>query len=42
MPVEEEKMIDKIKIVDIDPLFAEAIKRLNEEKPLGDLFEYEK
>lgn len=42
VPVEEEKMIDKIKIVDIDPLFAEAIKRLNEEKPLGDLFEYEK
>ena len=42
VPVEEEKMIDKIKIVDIEPLFAEAIKRLNEEKPLGDLFEYEK
>lgn len=42
VPVEEEKMIDKIKIVDIEPLFAEAIKRLNEEKPLGDLFEYDK
>lgn len=42
VPVEEEKLIDKIKIVDIEPLFAEAIKRLNEEKPLGDLFEYEK
>ena len=42
VPVEEEKMIDKIKIVEIEPLFAEAIKRLNEEKPLGDLFEYDK
>lgn len=42
VPVEKEKMIDKIKIVDIEPLFAEAIKRLNEEKPLGDLFEYDK
>ena len=42
VPVEKEKMIDKIKIVEIEPLFAEAIKRLNEEKPLGDLFEYEK
>ena len=27
VPVEEEKMIDKIKIVDIEPLFAEAIIR---------------
>ena len=42
VPVEEEKMIDKIKIVSIEPLFAEAIKRLNEEKPLGDLFAYDK
>ena len=42
VPVEKEKMIDKIKIVEIEPLFAEAIKRLNEEKPLGDLFEYDK
>jgi len=42
VPVEEEKLIDKIKVVEIEPLFAEAIKRLNEEKPLGDLFEYDK
>ena len=26
----------------IAPLFAEAIKRVNESKPLGDLFEYDK
>ena len=42
IPIEEEKMIDKIKVVSIAPLFAEAIKRLNEAKPLGDLFEYDK
>lgn len=42
VPVEKEKQIEKIKIVHIEPLFAEAIKRLNEEKPLGDLFEYDK
>lgn len=42
IPLEEEKQIDKIKIVSIAPLFAEAIKRINEEKPLGDLFEYDK
>ena len=42
IPIEPEKMIDKIKVVSIAPLFAEAIKRLNEGKPLGDLFEYDK
>ena len=42
IPLEPEKHIDKIKIVSIAPLFAEAIKRINEEKPLGDLFEYDK
>ena len=42
IPVEPEKQIDKIKVVSIAPLFAEAIKRVNEEKPLGDLFEYDK
>ena len=42
IPIEKEKMIDKIKVVSIAPLFAEAIKRLNEAKPLGDLFEYDK
>lgn len=42
VPIEKEKRIDKIKVVSIEPLFAEAIKRLNEEKPLGDLFAYDK
>ena len=42
VPIEKEKMIDKIKVVSIEPLFAEAIRRLNENKPLGDLFEYDK
>ena len=42
IPIEPEKMIDKIKVVSIAPLFAEAIKRINESQPLGDLFEYDK
>lgn len=42
IPIPKEKMIDKIKVVSIAPLFAEAIKRINESKPLGDLFEYDK
>lgn len=42
VPIPKEKMIDKIKIISIAPLFAEAIKRLNESKPLGDLFSYDK
>ena len=42
VPVEKEKMIDKIKVVSIEPLFAEAIKRLNEDKPIGTLLEYDK
>ena len=37
IPIEPEKMIDKIKVVSIAPLFAEAIKRLNESQPLGEL-----
>ena len=42
VPIESEKMIEKIKTVSIAPLFAEAIKRINEGRPLGDLFEYDK
>ena len=42
IPIEPEKMIDKIKVVSIAPLFAEAIRRTNEGLPLGDLFEYDK
>lgn len=38
IPVTEEKMNEKIKVVSIAPLFAEAIKRINEARPIGDLF----
>lgn len=39
VPIPEEKRIDKITVLSIAPLFAEAIKRINEAKPLGELFE---
>lgn len=42
VPLTEEKRIGKIKVLSIAPLFAEAIKRVNEAKPLGDLFEFDK
>ena len=42
VPLTKEKQIDKIKVLSIAPLFAEAIKRINEAKPLGDLFEFDK
>lgn len=38
IPVGTEKMISKLKILSIAPLFAEAIKRNNEGKPMDDLF----
>ncbi len=38
VPIPEEKQIDKIKVLSMAPLFAEAIKRINEATPLGDLF----
>ena len=38
----QEKMIDKIKVISIAPLFADAIRRLNENLPLGELFIYDK
>ncbi len=38
VPIPEEKQIDKITILSMAPLFAEAIKRINEAKPLGELF----
>ena len=38
VPLPKEKQIPKIKVLSIAPLFAEAIKRLNENKPMGDLF----
>lgn len=42
VPLTKEKQIDKIKILSIAPLFAEAIKRVNEAQPLGDLFDFDK
>lgn len=42
VPFTPDKQCDKIKIVSIAPLFADAIRRLNEGKPLGDLFIYDK
>lgn len=42
IPLIKEKKIDKIKVISIAPLFAEAIKRINEGSPLGDLFIYDK
>ena len=39
IPLPKEKQIPQIKVLSIAPLFAEAIKRLNESKAMGDLFE---
>ncbi len=39
IPLSEEKKIDNITVLSIAPLFAETIKRINEERPLGELFE---
>lgn len=39
IPLPIEKQIPKIKVLSIAPLFAEAIRRLNEHRPMGDLFE---
>lgn len=36
IPLPKEKQIDKIKVLTIAPIFAEAIKRINEERSLGD------
>ena len=42
IPLSKEKQSKKIKVVSMAPIFAEAIKRLNEDKPLGDLYTIEK
>ena len=42
IPIEPEKMIEQIKVVSIAPLFADAIRRINESSPLGDIYEYER
>ena len=39
IPLPPEKRIPQIHVLSIAPLFAEAIKRLNESKAMGDLFE---
>ena len=38
VPLPEEKKIEKIKVLTIAPLFAEAIKRINEAEAIGELF----
>ena len=38
VPLPQEKRIDKITVLSIAPLFAEAIKRIHNEDPLGELF----
>ena len=39
VPVPEEKRIDNLTVLSIAPLFAETIKRINEERPLGELYD---
>ena len=39
IPLTEEKKIDKLTVLSIAPLFAETIKRINEQRPLGELYE---
>ena len=39
IPKKKKKKLDKITVLSIAPLFAETIKRINEERPLGELFE---
>ena len=38
IPLPKEKEIPQIKVLSIAPLFAEAIRRLHEHEPMGDLF----
>ena len=38
VPIPEKKRLDNITVLSIAPLFAQAIKRINEERPLGELF----
>lgn len=39
IPLPKEKQIDKIVVVSISELFGEAIKRINSETSIGELFE---
>ncbi len=38
VPIPEEKRIDKLTILSMAPTFGETIKRIHEERPLGELF----
>ena len=38
VPVPKEKRIDKLTVLTLAPTFAEAIKRIHEERPLGEIF----
>lgn len=38
VPVPKEKRIDKLTVLTMAPTFAEAIKRIHEERPLGEIF----
>ena len=38
VPVTEEKMLDKFTILSVAPLFAEAIERIYEDKPVSPMF----
>ncbi len=39
VPLSKEKKIDKIKVLSIAPLFAEAIQRINEARSIGEVYE---
>ena len=41
IPLPESKKLDKISVVSLSSLFGEAIKRINEATPIGELFEIE-
>lgn len=41
IPLSAEKQIPQIKVLSIAPLFAETIRRLNEERPLGEILRVE-
>ena len=42
IPLPKEKQIDKIKVLSIAPVFAEAIKRIHNEEPLGEMYRLDK
>ena len=42
IPLPKEKQIDKIKVLSIAPVFAEAIKRIHNEEPLGEMYRMDK